>query len=138
MIQLSGKAKESIKTALAVTITYGIALSLDWDKAYWAAISAAFVSLATVGQSFNKAALRILLTDSPKCENLMATPGEMIIQQSSGDSLTLILSGSWKLGEIRPSTEDVCRRLTSPPMPQRLVFDSRQLTDWDSGLLISV
>ena len=29
---LSSKTKESIKTALAMTIAYGIALSIDWDK----------------------------------------------------------------------------------------------------------
>ena len=33
---LSIKTKESIKTALAMTIAYGIALSMDWDRPYWA------------------------------------------------------------------------------------------------------
>ena len=59
---LSRKAKESIKTALAMTITYGIALQMDWDKPIWAGFAVAFVSLATVGQSFNKAALRMFGT----------------------------------------------------------------------------
>ena len=56
---LSRKAKEAIKTALAMTIAYGIALQMNWDKSYWAGFAVAFVSLATVGQSFNKAALRM-------------------------------------------------------------------------------
>jgi phospholipid/cholesterol/gamma-HCH transport system permease protein len=65
----------------------------------------------------------------------MATSAEMVIQQSSDDILTLVLSGSWKLGEIMPSTEDVYRRLESSPAPRQVMFDSQQLTDWDSGLL---
>lgn len=56
---LSTKAKESIKTALAMTIAYGIALSLNWDKPYWAGFAVAFISLASIGQSLNKAALRM-------------------------------------------------------------------------------
>ena len=59
---LSSKTKESIKTALAMTIAYGIALSMDWDKPYWAGFAVAFVSLATVGQSINRAALRMFGT----------------------------------------------------------------------------
>ena len=59
---LSGKVKEAIKTALAITVAYGIALQMDWDKPKWAGFAVAFVSLATVGQSLNKAALRMLGT----------------------------------------------------------------------------
>ncbi len=59
---LSRKAKEAIKTALAMTLSYGIALSLGWDKPYWAGFSVAFISLATSGQSLNKGAYRMLGT----------------------------------------------------------------------------
>ena len=59
---LSRKAKESIKTALAMTIAYGIALSMDWDKPFWAGIAVAVLSVASIGQSLNKAALRMLGT----------------------------------------------------------------------------
>ncbi|MFC1773625.1 FUSC family protein [Pseudomonadota bacterium] len=59
---LSIKAKESIKTALAMTIAYGIALSMDWDRPYWAGFAVAFVSLASIGQSMNKAAFRMFGT----------------------------------------------------------------------------
>ena len=59
---LSGKAKESMKTALAMTIAYAVALRMGWDKPMWAGFAVAFVSLATVGQSVNKAALRMLGT----------------------------------------------------------------------------
>ena len=61
-MEISHKAKESIKTALAMTIAYGIALSLDWDNAKWAAFAVAFISLPTIGQSLNKAAMRMLGT----------------------------------------------------------------------------
>ena len=59
---LSRKAKESIKVALAMTIAYGISLSQDWDRPYWAGFAVAFVSLASIGQSMNKAALRMFGT----------------------------------------------------------------------------
>jgi len=59
---LSSKTKESIKTALAMTIAYGIALSMDWDRPYWAGLAVAVVSLASIGQSMNKAALRMFGT----------------------------------------------------------------------------
>ncbi len=59
---LSVRAKESIKTALAMTIAYGIALSMGWDKPMWAGFAVAFVSLSTSGQSLNKAALRMVGT----------------------------------------------------------------------------
>ena len=59
MMILSRKIKESIKTALAMTISYGIALSMGWGEPMWAGFAVAFISLATIGQSLNKAALRM-------------------------------------------------------------------------------
>lgn len=56
------RIKESIKTALAMTIAYSIALSMDWDRPYWAGFAVAFISLSTVGQSLNKGAMRMLGT----------------------------------------------------------------------------
>jgi uncharacterized membrane protein YccC len=56
------KAKEPFKVALAMTIAYGIALQMNWANPYWAGFAVAFVSLATVGQSFNKAAMRMFGT----------------------------------------------------------------------------
>ena len=59
---LSFRFKESFKTALAMTTAYGIALAMDWEKPYWAAFAVAFIGLATVGQSLNKGAMRMLGT----------------------------------------------------------------------------
>ena len=56
---LSTKAREAIKTASAMTIAYGAALYMDFTELKWAGFAVAFVSLATVGQSLNKAALRM-------------------------------------------------------------------------------
>ncbi len=61
-MMLSTRAKEAIKTALAMTIAYAVSLSMGWDKPLWAGFAVAFVSLATVGQSMNKAAMRMVGT----------------------------------------------------------------------------
>ena len=59
---LNSRFKESVKTALAMTIAYGIALAMDWDNPSWAGVAVAVISLSTVGQSLNKGALRMLGT----------------------------------------------------------------------------
>jgi uncharacterized membrane protein YccC len=59
---LTTRTKESIKTALAMTIAYGIALSMNWENAYWAGFAVAFISSSNIGQSFNKGAMRMLGT----------------------------------------------------------------------------
>ena len=59
---LSRHIKESIKTALAMTIVYAFALWAGWDKPYWAGLSVAFISLSTVGHSLNKGVKRMLGT----------------------------------------------------------------------------
>ncbi|MGR8918034.1 MAG: FUSC family protein [Gammaproteobacteria bacterium] len=55
----STTTRESIKTALAMTVAYGIALSMDWERPYWAGFTVAFISLATIGQSLNKGMMRL-------------------------------------------------------------------------------
>jgi uncharacterized membrane protein YccC len=62
LIPLSTRSREAIKTALAMTIAYGIALYMDWEKPHWAGIAVAMISLSTVGQSLNKGAMRMLGT----------------------------------------------------------------------------
>src|SRR5262245_4702779 len=56
---LSDRVKTAVKTALAVVLAYGVALSMDWGNAYWAAFTVAFCSLSTVGESLNKGMLRL-------------------------------------------------------------------------------
>ena len=56
---LSDRVRTAIKTALATVLAYGVALSMDWDHAYWAAFAVAFCTLSTVGESLNKGLLRL-------------------------------------------------------------------------------
>ena len=56
---LSDRFKAAVKTALAMVLAYGVALSMDWDNADWAAFSVAFCTLSTVGESLNKGLLRL-------------------------------------------------------------------------------
>jgi hypothetical protein len=59
---LSARFKLAFKTALAMAIAFGIALSLNWEKPYWAGLAVAMCSLGRVGDSLNKSLLRILGT----------------------------------------------------------------------------
>ena len=59
---LSGKVRDSIKIALAMVITYAIALSMNWEKPFWAGLAVALIAMTTVGQSINKGAMRLFGT----------------------------------------------------------------------------
>src|SRR5215469_3945997 len=56
---LSDRVKTAIKTALATVLAYGVALSMDWENAHWAAFAVAFCTLSTAGESLNKGLLRL-------------------------------------------------------------------------------
>ena len=66
----SQRFKEAFKTALAMVIAYGIALSMDWEKPMWAGFAVAVVSLSTIGQSLNKGFLRMVGTLAAACFSL--------------------------------------------------------------------
>ena len=66
----------------------------------------------------------------------MPSHGEMTLQKTAQDTLTVALSGSWKLTEQLPSADEVRQKLEAAPGIGRVAFDSRQLAGWDSGLLI--
>jgi uncharacterized membrane protein YccC len=59
MIPLTTRTKEAIKTALAMTIAYAIALQMDWDRPYWAAFAVGMISLPAAGASLRKGVLRM-------------------------------------------------------------------------------
>jgi phospholipid/cholesterol/gamma-HCH transport system permease protein len=65
----------------------------------------------------------------------MMARGEMTMEQPSEDTLKLILSGSWKLGGELPGTEQVQQTLEGKPGVRNLIFDTRELAHWDTGLL---
>lgn len=62
-------------------------------------------------------------------------PGEIILKESDDSAMILVLTGSWKLGEIGSSAEEVYQHLKSLAGPAKIKFDSSQLSAWDSGLL---
>jgi phospholipid/cholesterol/gamma-HCH transport system permease protein len=65
----------------------------------------------------------------------MTARGEMVMEQPSADTLKVILSGDWKLGGELPGAEKVQQRLAGRAGVRNLVFDTRELAQWDSGLL---
>ena len=65
----------------------------------------------------------------------MTARGEMSMEQPSGDTLKVILSGRWKLSAELPGADTVQQRLQSQPGVRNLVFEARELDYWDSGLL---
>ena len=58
----SRATREAIKTALALVLTYWIALQANWDKPMWAGLAVALVSLDSLGLSLNKGMMRMLGT----------------------------------------------------------------------------
>jgi len=65
----------------------------------------------------------------------MTARGEMTMEQPSADTLKVILSGHWKLGRDLPGADKVQQMLQSRPRVRNLVFDTRELAFWDTGLL---
>ena len=65
----------------------------------------------------------------------MTALGEMIMEQPSADTLKVVLSGDWKLGGELPGADKVQQRLGGRPGVRNIVFDTRELAHWDSGLL---
>ena len=66
----------------------------------------------------------------------MTPHGEMITEQPSADTMKVILSGPWKLGGELPRADKVQQRLEGAPEVRHLVFDTREMAHWDTGLLI--
>ena len=58
-MQLSGRFKHAVKTALAITMAYGFALWFDWSKPMWAAFAVALISLPTLEASLGKGGQRL-------------------------------------------------------------------------------
>jgi phospholipid/cholesterol/gamma-HCH transport system permease protein len=65
----------------------------------------------------------------------MSESGELLFEQPSEDTLRVILSGSWKLGEPLPSTDDIRQKVESTGPIRHISFNAEKLGDWDSGLL---
>ena len=63
---MSPKLKEAIKTGLAFTLTYYIALKVAWLNPSWAVVTVAMIALPTAGQSIQKGFNRLVGT-VPAC-----------------------------------------------------------------------
>jgi len=61
-VLLSDRFKHAFKVALAMVITYGIAMSMGWEKPFWAGISVIFCSMATAGESIDRGVQRVVGT----------------------------------------------------------------------------
>jgi phospholipid/cholesterol/gamma-HCH transport system permease protein len=66
-----------------------------------------------------------------------ATPrrGELHCSRPTADTLLIDLSGSWRLQDEVPALTDVEQQIEATPRVQRMIFDTSELTAWDSALL---
>ncbi len=65
----------------------------------------------------------------------MTARGKMTMEQPSADTVKVILAGHWKLGGELPGADQVQQALEGRPGVRNLVFDTRELANWDTGLL---
>lgn len=66
----------------------------------------------------------------------MSTPGELLFEQPSEDTLKVILSGPWKLGKDLPSADVVLEKVKGTPSVRNIGIDAQGVAEWDTGLLI--
>ncbi len=66
----------------------------------------------------------------------MSSRSEMKISYPSEDTLLINVSGTWKLGNSLPSVSDVSEQINEKSLIRKIAFDTRELSGWDSGLLI--
>jgi phospholipid/cholesterol/gamma-HCH transport system permease protein len=60
----------------------------------------------------------------------------MLADPTAGDTIRLRLSGSWRLSRPLPAAAEVEKALGGRRGVRRIAFDARDLTGWDSGLLM--
>ncbi len=63
-----------------------------------------------------------------------AETGGLTLRQLDDDTLLVSLAGVWTIGREFPSAEEVRKRLESTSV-RRVAFETRELVEWDSGLL---
>jgi phospholipid/cholesterol/gamma-HCH transport system permease protein len=60
---------------------------------------------------------------------------ELNFTQKTEGALLISLSGDWKVGNALPSADYIRKQIEAGPGVQRVTFDGREITSWDSGLL---
>jgi len=61
-LPLPRRVIEPLKMGLAIAIIYAISFYMDWDKAYWATVSAVSVNLLSTGLTLHRGLIRVLGT----------------------------------------------------------------------------
>jgi len=62
-------------------------------------------------------------------------PPKMSITRPGKGTLCLHLSGDWRIGQPIPALGEMEQQLESEPGVQKIVFDTSEVTEWDSSLL---
>jgi len=65
----------------------------------------------------------------------MGSRANLIFSLSPEGDLLIHISGDWRIGQQLPSIEAVDEQLTSGSKVLRVLFDTKELKSWDSGLL---
>jgi phospholipid/cholesterol/gamma-HCH transport system permease protein len=71
-------------------------------------------------------------------ERKAADPSSVTFERGSDSSLTVHLSGSWRMRHGLPTGDLLNRELMRSGEVRRVVFEASDLGDWDSGLLVFV
>ena len=64
----------------------------------------------------------------------LATRAEISLKRQKDGELLVVLSGFWRLASLLPSVDELQRQIDIGQV-QRIVFETGELEDWDSGLL---
>ena len=64
-----------------------------------------------------------------------AGPARFEVSRPSADTLALRLSGAWTVRGHLPAVGEVTTQIDATPAVRRITFDTKDLADWDSGLL---
>ena len=99
--RLSRQFKDSFKLALSVVIAMGIALAMDWDRPYWAALAVVMCAFTASGDSLNKGLLRVAGTALAVVVTLTLVS---LTPQSRWPFLFLISGWSVLCGYLTPGT----------------------------------
>lgn len=61
--------------------------------------------------------------------------GELHFERSMENTLTINVSGDWRLTNALPSSDDLMKEIDTAMPLQQIIFDAQTLEGWDSGLL---
>ncbi len=71
-------------------------------------------------------------------EERTSRSAKLSFNRSADDTLIVRVSGSWRMGQVLPSADEVKRELESGPAVECISFEAENLGPWNSGLLTFV